>query len=91
MEKSTNQTYEEQQKLLRGEDVARACEVVYMTILYYLVTGNRLFEHVYARCSDLSSGGDRVSVGDFDRDGLLVVSDWDDIRYGDLGLASSRN
>lgn len=88
---STNKTYEEQQKLLRGESVSRACEVVYMTMLYYLVTGNRLFERIYARCQDVSSSGGRVGVGDFGQDGLSVAYVWGDLRVDNVGLAASRN
>jgi len=34
--------------------------------------------------------GNRVDVGDFVSGGLIVDDDWDDNRYGLLGLASAR-
>ena len=59
-------------------------------ILNFLATGERLFERVYVRTSDVDSHGDRVNVGDFDDDGLYVDFWYGSIRDGVLGVASSR-
>lgn len=88
---STSKTYQEQIALLpANEEAPRACEVIYMIMLYFLAYQKRLFEKVYARCSDLSSSGRRVDVGCFDSEGLYVGSWADDDRYGFVGLAASR-
>lgn len=91
VENSTNKSYDEQLALLsENEEAAQAAAVVYMIILYFLVTGIRLFERIYARCQDVTSSGGRVCVGSFDRGGLHVYSDWGDGRDVIIGLASSR-
>jgi hypothetical protein len=61
-----------------------------MVMLYFLDYQKRLFERVYARCVDLTSGGDRVVVGRFDSLGLNVYFWADGYRSGSLGLAASR-
>lgn len=63
--------------------------MVYAIIGHYLATGERLFENICVRCSNLNSDGHRVYVGYFDRDGLNVYY-WDDLRFDYFGLASSR-
>lgn len=91
VENSTNKSYDEQLKLLsENEEAAQAAAVVYMTILYYLVTGFRLFGRIYVRCQDVTSSGFRVYVGYFDQGGLVVYYRWDVGRDGGIGLASSR-
>jgi hypothetical protein len=88
---STSKNFDKQKALLsENEEVPRACEFIYTIVLYFLATGERLFEKVYARCVDLASGGGRVGVGDFDADGLVVSNDWDDDALDSLGLASAR-
>ena len=65
---STNKTWDEQQALLaNNEETPTAQVMVYTIIGYFLATGERLFEKIYVRCSDVDSGGLRVFVGDFDR------------------------
>lgn len=84
---STSKTYQEQLAMLsEDEEVPKACEVVYMTILYFLATGTRLFGSIYARCQDESASGYRVSVGRFDG---LVVYDWYDAAYHSIGVVAS--
>jgi hypothetical protein len=91
VENSTSKTWDEQRKLLGpNEEVPQAAAVVYMIILYYLVTGIRLFERIYARCQDVTSFGSRVYVGRFGQGGLHVDSYWGDYRRSHIGLASSR-
>ena len=88
---STSKTWPEQQALLaNNEETPTARVMVYTIIGHFLSTGERLFEKVYVRCSDLDSDGFRVFVGDFDSDRLHVHSYWDDDRYDYLGLSSAR-
>lgn len=86
---SFSKIYPEQLTLLpENEEVPRVVEVVYMTILYYLVNNIRLFGDYYVRCQDLNSHSCRVSVGYFDRDGLDLGHCWSRDSY--IGLAASR-
>ena len=88
---STSKNWSEQVSLLaKDEEVPSTRVMVYAIIGHYLVTGERLFENVWVRCSDLDSSGDRVFVGYFNRDGLLVNFHWDAYRSSVIGLASSR-
>lgn len=87
---SRSKTYEEQTALLRPEEEAPfACEVVYAMNLHFAETGERLFNNVYVRCQDRSSGGDRVDVGRFNAAGLDVHIDWGGNRLVHLGLAAA--
>ena len=87
---STSKNFSEQQVLLSDKDeVPRACELVYMMTLYYLVRGQKLFADKWARCIDLTSGSNRVHVNFYDD--RLVIDGWgDDSRHVNLGVASSR-
>ncbi len=88
---STSKTWDEQQKLLGKDDETPSVRVVVYTMIgHFRATGERLFENIYVRCSDLDSGGNRVNVGNFDAKGLYVDIIWDDYRYDYLGLASAR-
>mgnify|MGYP001567035619 CR=1 FL=1 len=88
---SFSKNWNDQQALLTPEETTPcACEVVYVTILTFLVTGIRLFEKYYVRCSDVSTRGYRVYVGRFDAGGLRVNDNWVAYRYDGLGLASRR-
>jgi len=67
---STSKTWNEQQALLTSdEETPKAQVMVYTIIGFFLATGERLFEKIYVRCSDLVSDGHRVYVGDFDAKG----------------------
>jgi hypothetical protein len=91
VEQSTSKTWEEQQRLLgKDEETPTVRVVVYTMIGHFLATGERLFEKLYVRCSDVDSLGLRVGVGDFAADGLLVGDRWDGSRRDDLGVASAR-
>lgn len=91
VQNSTSKTWGEQQALLRdGEIVPTARVLIYTIIAHFLNHGERLFERIYVRCSDLSASGYRVYVGYFGADGLGVGNDWDGDRGGFLGVASSR-
>lgn len=88
---STSKTWDEQQALLaKNEETPTAQMMVYTIIGHYLATGERLFEKIYVRCSDVDSYGDRVNVGYFDSAGLHVYYYWDVSRYDYIGLASAR-
>jgi hypothetical protein len=68
---STSKTITEQTIMLsRYEEVPRTCEVVYMTILAYLVYGECLFEGIYVRCRDITKDGGRVCVLGFSGGGV---------------------
>jgi hypothetical protein len=86
IENSFSKTFDDQKRLLGANDeVPRACELVYAVVLYFMVTGERLFETAYVRCIDLTSDGYRVNVGNFDSDGLSVNNYWDVNRGGSFG------
>ena len=88
---SMSKTWDEQNKLLgKDDEVPSVHAVVYTMVGHYKATGERLFEKVWVRCSDLDSDGGRVVVGFFDAKGLHVLSHWGDDRFGSLGLASAR-
>jgi hypothetical protein len=88
---STSKTWLEQQAILsKDEETPTARVMIYTMIGHYLATGERLFESIYVRCSDVDSGGLRVCVGGFGADGLRVSHDWDGYRYGVLGVSSAR-
>lgn len=88
---STLKTWNEQQALLaKNEETPTARVMCYMIIGHFLATGERLFEDVYVRCSDISSHGRRVDIGDFALNGLFVHGYWGDIRDSRLGMASVR-
>jgi len=88
---STSKTWQRQQSLLTSDETTpRACEVIFMVTLYFLVTGKRLLEKMYVRCSDLASVGLRVGVGDFGSEGLSVDGYSDDYYRVSLGLAAAR-
>jgi hypothetical protein len=91
VENSTSKTWNEQQALLSKDDETPTARVmVYAIIGHYLATGERLFERIYVRCSDLVSGGYRVRVGYFDSVGLYVNNYWGVNPYGYIGLSSAR-
>lgn len=91
VDNSTSKTWDEQQALLGKDDETPTARVmVYAIIGHYLNTGERLFENVYVRCSDVDSDGRRVLVGSFGSDGLGVGHYWDGNRDSDIGLSSAR-
>ena len=91
VENSTSKNWQEQQALIAKDDEVPTVQVMVYTIIgHYLATGERLFEQIYVRCSDVFSNGDRVDVGCFDSHGLFVRSVWDDSRGDIVGVASAR-
>ncbi len=91
VDNSTNKMWQKQQVLLaKNEETPTARVMTYTIIGYFLATGERLFEHIYVRCSDVDSSGDRVYVGRFDSHGLDVYDYWDGNRSSDVGVASAR-
>lgn len=88
---STSKNWQEQQSLIAKENEVPSAQVMVYTIIgHYLATGERLFENVYVRTSSVDSDGYHVFVGCFDSDGLDVRGNWDNNRYGYLGIASAR-
>jgi hypothetical protein len=76
-------------ELSSGEEVP-PCRVIIMgMVIYFLLSGERLFERYSVRCLDKDSDGGRVNVGRFGSDGFHVGRCWDDLRHDNLGLASS--
>jgi hypothetical protein len=91
VENSTSKNWNDQQALLsKNEETPTARVMVYTIIGHFLATGERLFESIYVRCSDVDSVGDRVGVGFFDARGLDVDSNWDGSCYDVLGVSSAR-
>lgn len=91
LEGSFNMNFDEQWRLLpEAEEIPSARAVVTGMVIHFLLSGQRLFEKCHVRCSDNGSGGIRVCVGRFDRDGLDVYGGWDDNTDSAIGLASSR-
>lgn len=92
VEGSFSKNWSEQERLIDSQidEIPSARQVVYTTILHFLATGERLFEKVYVRTSDVVSVGYHVCVGDFDEGGL-VVGYWNDgDRDSLIGVASAR-
>ncbi len=88
---STSKTWDQQQALLAKTDVTPSARVMIYTIIgHYLATGERLFERIYVRCSDVDSDGRRVIVGRFDSGGLYVYYDLGDSIRDRLGMSSAR-
>lgn len=88
---STGKTWNEQRALLaKNEETPTARVMVYTIIGHFLVTGERLFENIYVRCSDVDSVGLRVLVGGVGSGGLGVSDGWSGGRGGGVGLASAR-
>jgi len=70
--------------LRRGEMLPRACEAVSMIVLYYLVTGIRLFQRT---CACFSCAPYDVDVGFFSENGLGVKRVLDDKPRARTGIA----
>lgn len=86
---SANKAYQEQRALLGDhEAVPRVCELVYMTILHYLIAEIPLFEY-YVRCQDVTSGDHRVHVGIFRRGHLDIGARSDRHHEPIIGIAAS--
>jgi hypothetical protein len=92
VENSLNKSWEEQQALLdhQTDEVPLTRQIIYTIILHFLATGERLFRTSHVRTSDVDSLGDHVSVGEFDKDGLLVYGWSDNIRISGICVASAR-
>ncbi|MDQ3014744.1 MAG: hypothetical protein M3Q73_02685, partial [bacterium] len=94
VENSIGKKWDKQQKLLgKNDETPSARIMVYTMVGHFLATGERLFTDIYVRCSDhlsVMSGGNRVVVGVFDSDGLIVNFSWGDDRDSNIGLSSAR-
>lgn len=88
---STNKTWNEQIGMLgKDMEVPPAAVLAYALVEHFKQTGERCLESMRLRTSSLVSDGDHVHVGVFGGAGLFVNDHWDDSRYDNLGLASSR-
>lgn len=88
---STSKTWSEQQGLLSDFEAApMAVEKIWGMTCYKAVRGVYLLGSLYARTSSVDSYGDRVGVGLFDADGLLVYGWYDGVRDDLVGVSSSR-
>jgi hypothetical protein len=88
---SFSKTWDGQVALLApGEEVPSAALVAFASALHFLASEQRLFQYCYVRTSDRSALSNRVYVGFFDAVGFTVYDGTDDCRFGNLGLASSR-
>jgi hypothetical protein len=91
VENSTDKTWDEQQTLLLQDEVTPSAQVMVYTIIgHFLATGERLFEKIWARCSDLDSDGDHVDVGLFVARGLRVYDYWDGSRRSNVGVSAAK-
>lgn len=88
---SLSKRWDAQQKLLsKDEEVPNAAEMSWFITTYYEVRGIYLFKGIYVRTSSVTSGGNRVDVGNFDGNGLRVSSLWDGNYSSNLGVSASR-
>ena len=88
---SFGKSFMEQQLLLPTDEVVPSARVVVMRmVIHFLATDERVFPNYSVRCIDQDLDGDRVNVGHFDADGLLVYRFWDDYNNSILGLSDSR-
>lgn len=76
--------------LALNEFVPRACEIVYTSVLWYLTSGQRLYEGQLARSADASRPQHRVLVGGFSTRGVLLSACHDFTRVHCVGLATAR-
>jgi hypothetical protein len=92
VDNSTSKIWQEQQALLgKTEETPKAQMMIYTIIGHFLATGERLFERIYVRCSDVDSDGYQVYVGFFDSSGLGVGGYClDDFSHHYIGVASAR-
>lgn len=89
IDQSTSKTYDDQLQLIpQGEKNPFARDVVFATILMYLVTGERLFENGYVRCKDVDTLGRRACVGYFNQDGLAINQGWAGYPGNDISICS---
>jgi hypothetical protein len=92
VENSFDKNWEEQQTLLdsQTEEVPLVRQVVYTTILHFLVTEERLFRIPRVRTLDVDLFDNHVVVGDFDKGGLFVIFHSDSDRDNLIGVSSAR-
>ena len=91
IEGSTDKTWDEQQALLgKDNEIPSARVMAYTIIGHYLATGEQLFIDVWARCSDLDSGGCHVAVGSSGGNWLFLFWDGGGPGGSSLGIASAR-
>lgn len=86
-----NKTYQEQvDSLPTGFEVLHPATVVEIILTHYKETGERIFEDWYGRTSSLVSHGNRVYVGSFDGEGVVVNGWGGDFADLSIGLSVGR-
>lgn len=73
MPSSNSIPYSKQLLHIGFQEVPKACELAYTISLYYLITGEKLLEDVYSRCSDDKEFN--IRVGNFREDGFEIERD----------------
>jgi hypothetical protein len=93
VEDSFDKTWNEQQALLdpKTDKVPLARELVYTIFLFFLTTGERLFENLSVRTNNVDAHHHHVHVGEFVEDGLDVYDWLDRDQDSYVGIASARN
>ena len=88
---STSKSYQDQLNLLpENYEPFLATELAIFLICYYKKLQEYLYSGIYGRCQDTDSGGYRVSLGDFDSDGLNVNGYSVGYCYSYLGVSALR-
>jgi hypothetical protein len=95
--RSRNLSYPEQEEELRNRSRhlrlpfrrRRAVEVVYDTLLYAAVRGERLLEAEWDWSSSVTTDGGFVTVGQFDEQGLHLIGYSQAVRFDSLGVCAT--
>lgn len=89
---STSKIWTEQEAMVpKNEHIPDAATFAFGIVLFWKTRKMRLYQHVYARTSSTSSGGDHVLLGYFDEQGLRVNFWSYDYALSDFGLLCARN
>jgi len=85
-------TLDEHENIFMSKDdiMPKARVLVYTIVGFYLAKGERMFENVYARCSDRDSFGVRLAVSGIGTDGIKVTNEFGNRRHRDLCLVPVR-
>lgn len=79
---------EQKMFLANDQEIPDARVIVYVTVGYFLATGERFLDNVSVRCSSVYLDGHRVLIRN-SSDGLSIGR-WDDEGYDNIGLASAQ-
>lgn len=89
---SIGKTYDEKVKIVdaHDEDVPMACELIYLMMFYYLVTGIRLFESIKTQCRDICINKINFHIGFFQKGHIDVRGRNGPELSQDVGIAGMR-